>query len=192
MKCILGSENYSFISSLDNNVKNTNILVFSKSLYYLAIFMRFSSLFYSTQLVDIFSYEVPRLGVNYHFKNVFKNKKTISSLIVYNFHVLFTQNRFFIFVLTNSVGYLKNGIIDFTTSLPSITELFFSANWLEREVSELHLITFSGKKDIRNLMLQYGDSTAPFQKSFPTIGIIELFYNPIKDTLTQNPISVQL
>ena len=128
IKCILNNENYSFIDSLDTNVKNTNVLVFSKSLYYLAIFMRFSSLFYSTQLVDIFSYEVARLGPSYHLKNIFKNKKTISSVLVYNFHVLFTQNRFFIFVLTSSLSVVKNGIIDFTTSLPSITELFFSAN----------------------------------------------------------------
>jgi len=76
--------------------------------------------------------------------------------------------------------------------LSSITELFFAANWLEREVSELHAITFNGKKDIRNLMLQYGDSTAPFQKSFPSIGVKELFYNPVKDTLVQNPVTVQI
>ena len=49
-----------------------------------------------------------------------------------------------------------------------------------------------GKKDLRNLMLQYGDSTSPFQKSFPTIGLREMFYNPIKDTIIQNPISIQL
>jgi NADH:ubiquinone oxidoreductase subunit C len=70
--------------------------------------------------------------------------------------------------------------------------LFFAANWLEREVSELHSINFTGKKDLRNLMLQYGDSTAPFQKSFPTIGLREMFYNPIKDTIVQNPISIQI
>jgi len=41
-------------------------------------------------------------------------------------------------------------------------------------------------------MLQYGDSTAPFQKSFPSIGVKELFYNPVKDTLVQNPVTVQI
>lgn len=41
-------------------------------------------------------------------------------------------------------------------------------------------------------MLQYGDSSAPFQKSFPTIGLKEMFYNPIKDTIIQSPVSIQL
>jgi uncharacterized iron-regulated protein len=41
-------------------------------------------------------------------------------------------------------------------------------------------------------MLQYGDSTAPFQKSFPSIGIKETFYESLRDTVIQNPISIQL
>jgi hypothetical protein len=41
-------------------------------------------------------------------------------------------------------------------------------------------------------MLQYGDTTAPFQKLFPSIGVKELFYDPLKDTLVQKNVSVQL
>ena len=67
-----------------------------------------------------------------------------------------------------------------------------STNWLERENSELHGINFSGKKDLRNLLLQYGDNSFPFQKSFPSIGLKEMFFNPIKDTLIQSNISLQI
>ena len=74
----------------------------------------------------------------------------------------------------------------------SITELYFSANWLEREINELHGIIFSGKQDCRNLLLQYGDSTIPFQKAFPVIGFQEFFFNPVKDIVVQNPISIQI
>ena len=73
-----------------------------------------------------------------------------------------------------------------------MTELFSAANWLEREVSELSGVSMSGKKDLRNLMLQYGDSSTPFKKSFPTIGLREMFYNPVKDTIVQNPVTLQL
>ena len=45
----------------------------------------------------------------------------------------------------------------------------------------MHGVSFVGKKDIRNLMLQYGDSSMPLQKSFPTIGLREMFYDPVKD-----------
>jgi NADH:ubiquinone oxidoreductase subunit C len=194
-KCILQGENYSFINSLDNNLKNSNLFLTSKSLYYLTFFFRFSSLFYSTQLVDIFSYEIPRSnkrGSQPGTDKLFFSKKSLTSVIIYNFHILSTQNRFLVF--TTGTSFINQGqsLLQHNTTLPSISELFFSANWLEREVSELHQVNFNGKKDLRNLMLQYGDSTAPFQKSFPSIGIKELFYNPVKDTLTQNPISVQI
>jgi NADH:ubiquinone oxidoreductase subunit C len=59
-------------------------------------------------------------------------------------------------------------------------------------VAELNGVSFSGKKDLRNLMLQYGDASTPFKKSFPSIGLKEMFYDPIKDTIVQNPLSVQL
>lgn len=59
-------------------------------------------------------------------------------------------------------------------------------------MSELSGIVFLGKKDLRNLMLQYGDSSVPFQKSFPTVGLKEMFYNPVKDVIVQNPVTLQI
>jgi NADH:ubiquinone oxidoreductase subunit C len=56
----------------------------------------------------------------------------------------------------------------------------------------LHGIVFSGKKDLRNLMLQYGDTSAPFQKGFPSIGLKEVFYDSNSDLIVQLPISLQV
>ena len=177
---------------MDNNLKNVNLFLSSGSIYYLVFFFRFSTLFYTTQLVDIFSYEIPRSMKNVYSKQNQETTKSITSLVVYNFHTMNTQNRFFLFTSPSSLSLQNEKLLQKNGILPSITELFFAANWLEREVSELHSVSFNGKKDIRNLMLQYGDSTAPFQKSFPSIGIKELFYNPVKDTLIQNPITIQI
>lgn len=185
LKCVLTNQNHTYLKNLHNDAKNINILLPTNTLYYLSLHFRFSSLFYSTQLTDIFSYELPS---NFYWLT----KKSLSSILVYNFHTLSTQNRFFVFVKIGSFFSKKNKLVKLNNAVSSITELFFAANWLEREVSELHSISFIGKKDLRNLMLQYGDSTAPFQKSFPTIGLREMFYNPIKDTIIQNPISIQL
>jgi hypothetical protein len=41
-------------------------------------------------------------------------------------------------------------------------------------------------------MLQYGDSSAPFQKSFPSIGLKEIYYNSVKDCLVQNKVSIKI
>jgi NADH:ubiquinone oxidoreductase subunit C len=62
---------------------------------------------------------------------------------------------------------------------------------LEREASELNAVVFSGKKDLRNLLLQYGDSSAPFQKSFPSIGVREISYDAVTDALVQTPVTIQ-
>lgn len=77
------------------------------------------------------------------------------------------------------------------TSFKSVTELFLNSNWLEREVAELNGIFFLGKKDTRNLLLQYGDTSAPMKKSFPSIGLREIFYNSNSDSLIQTTVSIQ-
>ena len=142
--------------------------------------LRFSSMFYSTQLVDIFSYEVPNISKDFYSLNN-------NSILVYNFNSIFNQDRYFFFCSNiKKVDSLQQ------QSISSISEIFMAANWLERENSELHGVSFSGKKDLRNLLLQYCDSSFPFQKSFPSVGLKEMFYNPVKDTLIQSQVSLQI
>jgi len=175
-----------FISNKFNQLKHNNLLITPNYLYFVTLHLKFSSLFFSTQLIDIFAYDLP-FSSKKHSNVLLKQN---SQVVVYNFHSILTHNRIFLFVLNlTSKSYLKYSV---NSVLPSITELFPGANWLEREVSELSGIHFLGKKDLRNLMLQYGDLTTPFQKSFPTIGIKEVLYDPIKDTVVQTPLTVQL
>jgi len=157
--------------------------------------MRFSSIFYSNQLVDMFAYELPLSTSNVNSLNsediptieklILTNGLTTSNtIVVYNFHNLTYQERFFFFCAELPTKF--NGF-----TLNSISELFPNANWLEREVSELHGVVFNNKKDLRNLMLQYGDTSMPFKKSSPSIGVKEVFYDSVNDVLIQIPVSVQ-
>jgi hypothetical protein len=41
-------------------------------------------------------------------------------------------------------------------------------------------------------MLQYGDMSTPFQKSFPSIGLKEMFYDSINDLICQNRVTMQI
>ena len=116
------------------------------------------------------------VDLNIFTQNLIKSQSIVT---VYNFHSLQTCDRFYFFILNNFGSNNSTGTM-FNTNFTSITELFPAANWLEREAAELHGVSFSGKKDLRNLMLQYGDTSAPFQKSFPSIGLKEMYYNPIK------------
>jgi NADH:ubiquinone oxidoreductase subunit C len=188
-KYILLNLPYTFINNFTNKLKNVNLFIQKDSLFYLSLHLKLASPFYLTQLSDICAYEVAL--PKYNTTAPTPISKETSTVNIYNFHNLQYCDRFFIFTLSsqNDTKSLK-GLG--TTNFFSVTELFPAANWLEREVAELHGINFIGKQDLRNLLLQYGDSTAPFQKSFPTIGLQEMYYDPIKDTLIQNPVTVQI
>lgn len=173
LKCLFSNINYSFISNKLHERKNYSIFISSSKFYFLALHIRFSSIFYGSQLIDIFSYEVPQLSFS-------KLDKINSSVVVYNFHSIRNQDRVLVFTYNND------------SRLYSISELFSAGNWLEREAHEMHGGAFIGKKDIRNLMLQYGDSSSPLQKSFPSVGLREMFYDPLKDVVIQNPVSMQI
>ena len=170
--------------------KEDIFFVNTKSLYYTSLHLRLSSLFYLFQLVDIFSYEVKLASKSLSLFIPANNNRSTHSILVHNFHSPLTQSRLYFFS-TNLSSAPGPGTL--SLSIPSVTlsELFFSANWLEREVSEFHGITFLGKKDLRNLMLQYGDLSSPLQKSFPTVGLKEVYYNPVKDVIVQNPVTLQ-
>lgn len=183
--------NFSFLKKKGQLGNFNDIFLSPTALYFLTLHFRFSSLFYSSQLVDIFSYEIP-MRANSRLSPL-EPTQGIESVVVYNVHVLNSQTRFFLFIKGGvSTPSKYNTISSRTRAVQSLSELFSASNWLEREASELSGIFFLGKKDIRNLMLQYGDSTTPFRKAFPTVGVSELFYNPTKDTLIQNPVSLQI
>jgi NADH:ubiquinone oxidoreductase subunit C len=172
---------YSTILSLKNRISLTaesSIFVSSKSLYFLLLHLRLSSLFYTTHLIDIFSYQ--SLYLKSQSKTPYKN------VIVYNFHSLKTLERFFIFCINYD---LKNDLK--TQHITSTESIYSSSNWLEREVFELSGVFFANKQDTRNLLLQYGDLSKPFMKHFPSIGYIELNYDLNTDMVLTLPVSSQ-
>jgi hypothetical protein len=128
-KYIFFFTNQFFLKFLIKNDKNTVTAISQNNLYYLSLHLKLSSLFYSTQLVDIFAYEIP---LN---KNILNNDKhsgiKISSIeksiLVYNFHSILFNQRFFVFVL-NSLKKDFNKNSTQKTSLTSISEIFVNAN----------------------------------------------------------------
>ena len=173
-----------FLKHRSFRTKSTSILVPDLFIYYFSLHLKLSSPAHSTQLVDIFAYET--------IKSSSQKKNSITGtlgsfstpVVVYHFHNLFSQERVFLF--SSSLGF------EGAVAPKSLNELFASSVWLEREVGEMHSISFEGQKDLRNLMLQYGDSSAPFRKSYPSIGVKEVSYDSVLDTLVQVPVSLQI
>jgi hypothetical protein len=112
--------NQIFFKNLNINNKNKLIFVNEKNSYFLFLHFKLSTLFYSTQLMDIFAYEI-LTNLNLKWK---KKSKTVT---VYNFHSIYSQQRFFIFTLNCQNKYFKNSYFS-NYNLFSITELFSNAN----------------------------------------------------------------
>lgn len=75
--------------------------------------------------------------------------------------------------------------------LPSVMEIWQSANWYEREAFDLFGILFAGHPDLRRLLTDYGFIGHPFRKDFPLIGQVEMRYDATEQRVVYEPVSIE-
>jgi NADH-quinone oxidoreductase subunit C len=80
---------------------------------------------------------------------------------------------------------------DNNNSLPSITKLFPSSDWYEREAFDLFGIEFEGHKDLRRLLTDYGFEGHPLRKDFPLTGYVEVKYDEGKKRVIYEPVELK-
>lgn len=73
----------------------------------------------------------------------------------------------------------------------SVTEIWNSANWFEREAFDLFGIMFNGHPDLRRILTDYGFSGHPFRKDFPLIGQVEMRYDEEQKRVVYEPVSIE-
>jgi len=73
------------------------------------------------------------------------------------------------------------------SSLKSVTGLYASANWLEREVWDLFGIYFNGHPDLRRILTDYGFQGHPLRKDFPLSGFVECIYSDSQKRILIQP-----
>ena len=75
--------------------------------------------------------------------------------------------------------------------LPSLVDLWPSANWFEREAFDLYGIVFDGHPDLRRLLTDYGFVGHPFRKDFPLSGYVEMRYDPEQKRVIYQPVTIE-
>ena len=75
--------------------------------------------------------------------------------------------------------------------LPSVIDVWPSANWYEREAFDFYGIMFTGHPDLRRILTDYGFVGHPFRKDFPLSGNVEMRYDPEQGRVIYQPVTIE-
>ena len=76
------------------------------------------------------------------------------------------------------------------TPVPTVTGVFSSANWWEREAWDLFGIYFTDHPDLRRILTDYGFEGHPLRKDFPLTGYVEIRYDDEKKRVVYEPVKL--
>lgn len=138
--------------------------------YALNLFLKNELFFSNSMLIDSSAIDTLKFSrINDDLELFFKKNRLI---IFYSYYFYNLKLKLNVLMLYNF--YTKNRIT-------SVDKLYKSANWVERELSEMFGVNYCNKKDIRKLLLDYSKVENPLLKDFPTEGFSEVFYDFFED-----------
>jgi NADH-quinone oxidoreductase subunit C len=77
---------------------------------------------------------------------------------------------------------------DEATPVPTVTNVYPAAGWLEREIFDMYGVVFAGHPDLRRILTDYGFAGHPFRKDFPLTGYVELRYSEEEKRVVYEPV----
>ena len=162
----INSELTTKINSSRINHGNLEIQINKESLLDVVIFLKKNSSTKFRQLIDITA--VDYIGSENRFKMIY----------------LFLSHEYNLRInITFSIN--ENEVVN------SLTKVFPSANWMEREVFDMYGIKFNDHPDLRRILTDYGFSGHPLRKDFPITGHTEVRYSEEKKKVVYEPVKLE-
>ena len=75
--------------------------------------------------------------------------------------------------------------------ISSLTSIFPSANWMEREVFDMYGVSFKDHPDLRRILTDYGFEGHPLRKDFPLTGHTEVRYSEDQKKVVNEPVKLE-
>ncbi len=105
------------------------------------------------------------------------------------------NKRFEIVYLFLSHEYNQRIVLKYPVSenevIPSLTNIFPSANWMEREVFDMYGVSFKDHPDLRRILTDYGFEGHPLRKDFPLTGHTEVRYSEDEKKVISEPVKLE-
>ena len=76
-------------------------------------------------------------------------------------------------------------------TIVSLTKIFPSANWMEREVFDMYGVNFKDHPDLRRILTDYGFEGHPLRKDFPLTGHTEVRYSEDEKKVIKEPVKLE-
>ena len=143
------------IKKLENNFGQLYIYINAEDIISTILFLKTNDKCKFKQLIDITAVDYP--SKQKRFKIVYL--------------LLSHENNLRVVIKTN---------IDEKEKVPSLTKIFPSANWMEREIFDMYGISFNEHPDLRRILTDYGFEGYPLRKDFPLTGHTEVRYSESK------------
>ena len=137
-------------SEIENNEIKINVDV--ENLYSTLLFLKTDDKCRFKQLIDVVAIDYPNAEKRFNiYYLLLSHEKNMRCKVLIEFNI---ENK-----------------------IPSITKLYPSANWMEREVFDMYGIKFKNHPDMRRILTDYGFVGHPLRKDFPLTGFNEVRYS---------------
>ena len=156
----------SLILSSDIFDKNLIILIDQSNLVEVIKFLKDEDMFSFTQLIDLCGVDYPHEEIRF-------------------------QAGYNLLSMNNNSRITIKAFTDKSNSVPSIKEIFPSADWYEREAFDLYGIIFLGHDDLRRILTDYGFEGHPLRKDFPLTWNVEVRYDSVQERVIYEKINLK-